>query len=171
MNVEAWLRGPLPGVPPLLMPTAHALVQSGEELDAAVSGLSPADLWSRPGGAASIGFHLRHIVGVLDRLFTYARGGRLNPTQFAALQQEGVAGTPPATAAELLTAVHTAVDSALASLQATDESTLLDARTVGRAQLPTNVLGLLVHAAEHAQRHTGQAVTTAKIIRGQRTGD
>jgi len=165
-RAEAWLRGPLDGVPPLLMPVAHALVQAREDLQEAASGLSSAELWSRPGGAASVGFHLNHIVGSLDRLFTYARGAPLTAEQLAAIKQEGVPGTPPARAAELLEAVHRAVDDALRVVRQTPETELLVARAVGRARLPTNVLGLLVHAAEHTQRHTGQVITTGKIIRG-----
>jgi len=162
---EAWLRGPLEGVPKLLMPAAHALVQAREDLRHAAAELSVAELWARPGGAASIGFHLQHIVGSLDRLYTYARGGSLSPEQLAAIKREGESATPPATAAELLEGVDRAVESALRALAATPEATLLDAREVGRARLPSNVLGLLFHAAEHTQRHTGQVIATARILR------
>lgn len=165
---EAWLRGPVAGIPPLLMPVAHALIQAREELETAAAGLSPVELWIRPGGAAAVGFHLRHIVGSLDRLLTYAQGNGLTPEQRAALESEGVAGTPPATAAELLAAVNGVVESALATLRGVREEALLDCRPVGRARLPSTLLGLLFHAAEHTQRHTGQVVTTAKIIRGVR---
>lgn len=162
---EAWLRGPLDEVPALLMPAAHALVQARDDLHDAVGGLSAEQLWSRPGGAASIGFHLQHIIGSLDRLFTYARGGRLSPEQTAAMRREGDPGTPPVAAARLLAGIDGAVQGALGALRATPEGTLLDSRAVGRVQLPSNVLGLLFHAAEHTQRHTGQVITTARILR------
>ncbi|MGH7507237.1 MAG: DinB family protein, partial [Longimicrobiales bacterium] len=149
MSVEAWLRGPLDEVPPHLMPVAHALVQAREDLRAAAGGLSPEQLWCRPGGAASVGFHLRHIAGSLDRLFTYAQGRQLDAEQFAALKQEGTPGTSPAPAAELLDGIERVVDGALETLRETDDEDLLVPRTVGRAQLPSNVLGLLFHAAEH----------------------
>ena len=51
-----------------LQPAAHAFLQSREDLSQAVAGLSTSQLWMRPGGAASIGFHLRHIAGAIDRL-------------------------------------------------------------------------------------------------------
>lgn len=162
---EAWLRGPLDEVPMLLMPAAHALVQARDDLYDAAGGLSAEQLWSRPGGAASIGFHLQHIIGSLDRLFTYAKGSRLSSEQIAAMLREADAGTPPVAAAQLLAGIDGAVQGALGALRATPEGTLLDRRAVGRAQLPSNVLGLLFHAAEHTQRHTGQVITTAKILR------
>jgi len=86
---EVWLRGPLPGVSPLLMPAAHCLMQCREEIEAAASRLTAEQLWTRPGGAASAGFHLRHIVGSLDRLLTYARGAQLDPRDRAGVVRPG----------------------------------------------------------------------------------
>lgn len=166
MNLEFWLRGPVDGVSPFLMPAAHALLQSQMDLREAAGGLSPAELWHRPGGAAAIGFHLRHIAGTLDRLFTYAHGRPLAPAQLAVLREEGNPGSPPATADELLETVDGAIEAALGGLRETPEADLLAPRAVGRRQLPSNVLGLLFHAAEHTQRHTGQVITTSKIVRG-----
>lgn len=163
---EAWLRGPVGGVPPLLMPAAHALIQVREDLHAAVAGLTPDQLWVKPGGAASIGFHLRHLSGSLHRLCAYAQGRKLTPEEVAAIRLEGEPGAPPATADELLAVVDAAVEEGLGALRSTDESAVLEPRAVGRAQLPSNVLGLLFHAAEHAQRHTGQVIATAKVVRG-----
>jgi uncharacterized damage-inducible protein DinB len=163
---EAWLRGPLPGVDPFLMPAAHALTQCREDVAGAVAGLSTAQLWQRPGGAASLAFHLRHIAGSLDRLLTYARGEVLSDAQRAAARREKEEQGDQ-DARSLLDEVGSAVDAALAQLRATPRETLLEARPVGRAGTPSNVLGLLVHAAEHAQRHAGQVITTAKVLRGQ----
>jgi uncharacterized damage-inducible protein DinB len=165
MPPEFWLRGPVDGVPSLLMPVAHALLQSNTDLRTAAGELSAAELWQNPGGAASVGFHLKHIVGSLDRLFTYAGGKALTSEQLAAISIEGDAGSPPASAEELLTAVDRAIDHALQGLRGVSEGQLLDGRVVGRARLPTNVLGLLFHAAEHTQRHTGQVIATSKILR------
>lgn len=166
---EPWLRGPVEGIPPLLMPAAHALVMAREDVAAALAALAPDPLWSRPGGAASAGFHAMHLAGSLDRLFTYARGEQLGDEQFAALRREQSPGEPPPSARELTHLVETAVEKALAQLRATDPATLLDPREVGRQRLPSNVLGLLFHAAEHTMRHVGQLVTTAKIVRGPRS--
>ena len=164
---EVWLRGPVAGIPPLLQPVAHSLLQSREELQATLDRLTPEQIWTRPAGAASVGFHARHAGGSLDRLFTYARGERLSPEQQAALRAEGEPDAEPRAGERLLAGFSDAVERALAQLRVTAEATLSDARAVGRAQLPTTVIGLLFHGAEHALRHVGQAVTTAKVVAGQ----
>lgn len=165
MAAPFWLRGPIDGVTPLLQPVAHALLQASEEVRTAITGLAVDQLQARPGGAASVGFHVRHSLGSLDRLFTYARGEALSESQLATLAEEKNqerADTP-----ELLGTMYAAgVDRALAQLRATPEQALLDKREVGRAKLPSNVIGLLVHAAEHTAGHAAQTVTTAKIVRG-----
>ena len=163
--LEVWLTGPVPDVPALLQPVAHSLLQSRDELHATLATLTPADVWVTPGGAASIGFHARHAAGSLDRLFTYARGEQLSAAQKAALAAEGQPDLRPQVVAGLVAGFDAAVESALAQLRATDESTLTQARGVGRSRLPSTVLGLLFHAAEHTQRHMGQLMTTAKIVR------
>ncbi|HEX9186298.1 MAG TPA: DinB family protein [Vicinamibacteria bacterium] len=163
---EAWLGGPIDGVTPYLMPVAHALVQVGRDVER-LAVFSSEELWARPGGAASIGFHLRHVAGVLDRLLTYARGEPLRDDQKAGLKAEGEPGRPPADAATLVREARAAVDRALAQVRATPHESLLEPRGVGRRQLPSTVLGLLYHAAEHVTRHTGQALTTARVVRGR----
>jgi hypothetical protein len=163
---EVWLRGPVAEVPPLLQPVAHALLQCREELEATVRGMTSDQLWTQPAGAASVGFHAQHAAGSLDRLFTYARGERLSPAQKAVLVTEAQPDLAPNVAARLIAGFDEAVERALAQLRNTAESTLLEPRGVGRAQLPSTVLGLLFHAAEHTQRHIGQIVTTAKIVQG-----
>lgn len=163
---EVWLRGPLPDFAPLLQPVAHSLLQSAEEVGRIVTPLSATHLWARPGGAPSVGFHVRHAAGSLDRLFTYARGEGLSEEQRSFLANEADPGSPPAEAATLALAFERQVERALAQLRATPELTLLEPRGVGRLQLPSTVIGLLVHAAEHTQRHVGQIVTTAKIVQG-----
>lgn len=162
---EVWLRGPIPGIPSLLQPVAHSLLQCREELSANLLDLTPEHIWARPGGAASIGFHARHAAGSLDRLFTYARGEALSPAQHAFLQDEGTPDTTDDIGARLFNAFDAAVNRALAQLRATSDETLLEGRAVGRAHLPSTVIGLLFHAAEHTQRHLGQLVTTAKVVR------
>ena len=159
---EVWLRGPLPDVIPELQPVAHSLLQVREEISTAVS-LSPQQLWARPGGAASIGFHLTHLAGSLDRLLTYARGDALNAAQRAALAAEAREDTS-LSAAALVQAALDAIDRALEQVRGTPLCTLDESREVGRARMPSTVLGLLFHAAEHAQRHSAQIITTRKII-------
>lgn len=167
---EPWLRGPVDGVPPLLQPVAHALMQAVEDIRRVVTPLSADALWARPGGAASVGFHVRHAANALDRLFTYARGESLSKEQLAALRAETTPdeqGT--ATARELVMTLEAHVERAIAQLRATPEDRLTDPREVGRAKLPSTVLGLLFHGAEHTQRHAGQTIATAKIASAARS--
>jgi DinB superfamily len=161
-NPEVWLRGPLPDVIPELQPVAHSLLQVREEI-AEAAAVSAAQLWARPGGAASIGFHLMHLAGSLDRLLTYARGRTLTAAQREVLAAEDHEDTSR-TAAELVTAALDALDRALVQVQMTALCTLDEAREVGRTRLPSTVLGLLVHAAEHAQRHSAQIITMRKVL-------
>jgi uncharacterized damage-inducible protein DinB len=166
MMPEPWLRGPLSGIPQLLQPPAHAFVMALEDVEAAVVGLSAEELWRRPGDAASVGFHLVHLSGSTERLLTYARGERLSDAQMAALNAERELRDPYPPLDVLLARWREVVQNALRQIADTPESTLAEPRAVGRARLPSTVLGLIFHSAEHAQRHVGQIVTTAKIIRG-----
>jgi hypothetical protein len=145
---EVWLRGAVPGFDPLLMPVVHALLQVREDVTAFVHRVDESHLWERPGGAASIGFHLRHTGGAVDRLFTYARGEALNEDQLHRMRVEGEPGTPPATLADVVSEVESVIDRALEQLRRTDTGALLVMRGVGRRQLPSTTLGLLFHAAE-----------------------
>lgn len=163
---EPWLRGPIPGISSFLQPAGHAFVMAQEDVERAVAGLSLNGLWARPGGAASIGFHVAHLSGSTDRLLTYARGEGLMDTQLRVLAAEKTLDETRPPLGELLARWKATVESALRQLAATPESVLLEPRFVGRARLPSTLLGLLFHAAEHASRHTGQVVTMAKIVRG-----
>jgi hypothetical protein len=164
-QTEAWQRGPVDGFEPLLMPVVHSLIQAREDLERLAATVPPEHIWRRPGGAASIGFHVRHTGGALDRLFTYARGETLSEAQRAAISTEGEAGDPPASMATLVGEVNRVIDAAFDQLRTTPRASLLDERKVGRAGLPATVLGLLFHAAEHSTRHVGQAITTAIVQR------
>lgn len=160
---EVWLRGPVEGIGPLLQPAAHALLQTVEDVERVLAELTTDQIWTTPGGAASIGFHVVHLAGSIDRLCTYARGESLSDAQRGRLQNEKA--PVRADSASLLADLRNVVELALAQLRATPAATLEETRTVGRAALPTTVLGLLFHAGEHAQRHAGQIVTTARILR------
>jgi hypothetical protein len=126
--------------------------------------LRPEDLWVSPGNAATAGFHLKHLAGATDRLFTYARGEALADAQRAALAAESVSGPAAVTTALLLAELRRVVDGALAQLGATPIEYLTTQRLIGRAQRPSTVLGCLLHAAEHAARHAGQFVTTVRVL-------
>ncbi|MEZ4701783.1 MAG: DinB family protein [Rhodothermales bacterium] len=162
---EPWLRGPLPGIPPLLQPAAHALVMSVEDTARAVDGLTETHLWMRPGGVGSVGYHLAHLSGSTDRLLTYARGEALTDEQFRYLKAEADLETTRPRLDDLLAGWRQTVDAAFRQMAETPATILTDTRRVGRAGLPSTVIGLLFHAAEHASRHTGQLVTTARIVR------
>ena len=159
---EAWLRGPVEGIAPVLQPVAHALIAAREEVEALAPAAAADVLWAQR-GAATAAFHILHMAGALDRLFTYARGEALNDTQKSALRFESQPH-PELDGAALARFVSDAVDAALAQLRATDAARVFDERKVGRAGLPSSVLGLLFHAAEHTTRHAGQFVTTLKLL-------
>jgi hypothetical protein len=163
-NTEWWQRGPVEGVPAVLQPVAHILLQVRDSVGEMVSPLTEAEWNRRPAGVASAAFHVRHITGVIDRLFTYARGQALSPDQLATIKIEG----GPIAAADVrrtLDELSKQIDAALAELKTIDVATLGDVRGVGRAQLPSTVIGCLVHGAEHAMRHVGQLSVTTRIVR------
>ena len=163
---EVWLRGPITGIPPLLMPVAHALLQAREDVVRAADGLSDDALWTRPGGAASAGFHMFHMAQSLDRLMSYARGETLTDSQRMALALEK-SGEIDAGADDLIELVTTSVERALRQLRCTSEGALTTERRIGRALVPSTVLGVLFHAAEHTTRHAGQLITTVKVVTGR----
>ncbi|MBO0860850.1 MAG: DinB family protein [Chloracidobacterium sp.] len=165
-HIEPWLCGPLPGISQLTMPAAHALAQSREDIEWHAEELSVEHVWTEPGGGPSVGFHLRHIAGSIDRLLTYAAGSNLSYDQLSFLAEEGVAGTPPTEVTRLIAAAQSKIDEALSVIRSTPDEILFEARAVGRAKLPTSVFGLLFHIGEHTQRHTGQLIATARIVRG-----
>src|SRR6476660_1461521 len=163
-NTEWWQRGPIDGVPDVLQPVAHILLQVRESVGEMVVGLTEEQWNQRPADVASAAFHVRHIAGVIDRLFTYARGHALSAEQLAAIPLEGrellIADVSAA-----LRALSERVDAAVAELRTIDVTTLGHFRGVGRAQLPSTVIGCLVHGAEHSMRHVGQLSVTTRIVR------
>jgi uncharacterized damage-inducible protein DinB len=163
-NTEWWQRGPIDGVPDVLQPVAHILLQVRESVDELVANLTDAEWNARPAGVASAAFHVRHIAGVIDRLFTYARGSSLSAEQFASLKQESEP-LDAARVSDALAAVHARVDAAVSELKTIDVATLGDFRAIGRARLPSTVIGCLVHGAEHAMRHVGQLSVTVRVVR------
>ena len=162
---EVWLRGPVPGISSLLQPVAHALLQAQEEVHKIMFGFPDFLLWERPADVASVGFHLQHLSGVLDRLFTYGRGESLTPAQLERLRSEEQSPGPSCSVVTLVENFDVQMEKALQQLMDTAEPTLLLPIGVGRKKLPSTVFGVLFHAAEHTQRHTGQLLVTARILR------
>lgn len=162
---EPWLRGPLPGLVPQVSNLFYTFVQAREELDAALDGLTAEEIWSRPMGLAPVGFHVRHMGGATERLGAYLGGRQLTEQQLADMRAES---TPGAGAAELMAELRGRQEALEVEVRGIDPARLDEVREVGRAKLPTTVIGLIVHIAEHSQRHLGQAITTAKLVRALR---
>lgn len=162
-TLEVWMRGPIAGLAPLLQPVAHAILQAREEVNLMMINFPDELIWEKPSGVASVAFHLQHLSGVLDRLFTYANNQLLNEDQLELLALESDS-TQYLTVKGLLTRFNNQVNKALTQLKNIDEKTLLEPRGIGRKQIPTNLIGLLFHAAEHTQRHTGQLYVTVRIL-------
>jgi len=160
---EVWLRGPVPDIPDHLQPVAHALLQVSEDLRQHTENFPDNLLWSHPAGRASTGFHLQHITGVLDRMLTYAKERPLSEAQFEYLKAEGLPNAK-LTTEQLVDAFGEKVEEMLTYLKTLPASALTEKRTVGRRELPSTVIGLLFHAAEHAQRHFGQLLVTVSVI-------
>jgi uncharacterized damage-inducible protein DinB len=162
---EPWLRGSLAGVPMLTRAVLHALELAGEDVQRWCASLTDEELNARPGGIAPVAFHLRHIVRSADRLLTYADARSLAPGQIAAMKSELDAG---AIARELFAEFRAGLEKAAARVCAFDPAQFDEPRKVGKQQLPTTVGSLLIHVADHTQRHVGQAITTAKIVAAAR---
>ena len=154
MTHEPWLRGPIPDVDPLIAPVLYAFIQAREDLAHFTAGLTTERLW-----ATKIGFHIRHISRSTDRLMTYLQGRQLAARQFGE-------GEPGASREELLAEMDEVFQHAESVVRAIDPSILREPREVGRQRLPTTVIGLLTHIAEHTQRHVGQAIILANGARG-----
>ncbi len=162
-KLEVWLSGPLNNIPQMLQPVAHALLQAREEISSLLVDFPEALLWAKPAGLASPGFHLQHIAGVINRLFTYAQNRQLNQQQLNELALEGKINKD-ITILMLVAIFNRQVDTALVQLSTEKEFTLTELRLVGRAQLSSTVIGLYVHAAEHTMRHLGQLLVTIKVL-------
>jgi uncharacterized damage-inducible protein DinB len=159
---EPWLRGPIPGVHPLIAPILYAFQQAREDLALHAAGLATEKVWATPHGFGSLGFHIRHIAGSTDRLMTYLEGKRLSEIQMTALHREN---DPGASLEQLLDEMESSFQNAESIVRALNPANLSDPRNVGRKHLPTTVIGLLTHIAEHTQRHVGQAIAAAKLAR------
>jgi uncharacterized damage-inducible protein DinB len=163
--VESWLRGTLGDVHPVKRAVLHALEQAREDLLAWTADLSDAELWAAPHGLAAVGFQLRHIAGSIDRLLTYAEEADLSAEQMLEMRGEM---TPGATWKELRTLVMERLLAADARVREVAPDRLEEPRWVGRKRMPTTLAGLLIHTAEHTQRHMGQLIVTVRVLRALR---
>jgi uncharacterized damage-inducible protein DinB len=161
VSPEPWLRGTLTEVPAVPRAVLHALELASEDLHRWCGGLSDSELNAKPAGVAPVAFHLRHIARSLDRLLTYAEGAALSESQIAAMKTEL---DPRATGEEVFSELDAALSRSAARVRALASGDFAAPRSVGKKQLPTTLGGLLVHVADHTQRHAGQAITTAKLV-------
>jgi hypothetical protein len=164
-TLEVWMRGPIAGLSPMLQPVAHAILQVREEVNILMIDFPEELLWKTPAGVASVAFQLQHLSGVLDRLFTYANDRMLDEDQLELLELEKVSPQYNLTVKKLLTRFNNQVNKALTQLKNMDEKTLLEPRGIGRKKIPTNVIGLYFHAAEHTTRHFGSLMVTVRILK------
>ncbi len=162
MLPEPWLRGPIPTVHPCIAPLLYCFQQAREDLAKYTEGLTENQIWATPHGFGSVGFHIRHIAGSTDRLITYLQSNPLSPEQLAEIQAEK---QPGGTREQLLARLEAAFQRAESVARGLDPAVLAEPRAVGRSRLPTTVIGLLVHIAEHTQRHVGQAISAAKLAK------
>jgi uncharacterized damage-inducible protein DinB len=158
---EPWLRGTLTDVPAVPRAVLHALELAKEDLWKWCGALTDQQLNQRPGGIAPVAFHLRHIARSLDRLLTYAEDAALDEAQLALLKSEL---EPGATHDQLFAELGAALNRSRQRVRALASADLAAPRSVGKRQLPTTLGGLLVHVADHTQRHVGQAITTAQLL-------
>jgi uncharacterized damage-inducible protein DinB len=163
-NVEPWLRGTLTEVEPVRRALLHSLEMAYEDAELWCEGLDEEEMFARPAELPSVAFQLRHIVRSLDRLLSYAEGQQLSDVQIAALESEMDTGSR----ADVWQEFRAGLESAEARVRAIQPQSFHEIRGVGRKMLPTTVVGLLIHCAEHTQRHVGQMVTTVKVVQAGR---
>lgn len=164
-RIEVWQRGPIENVPALLQPVAHALQEVGEEVHNIMEDFPENLLWHKPIGVASPAFHLQHINGVIDRLFTYARKDLLSKEQMHSLSLEGEEENKSSSMKQMISNLDQRISMAVEELKTIHVETLTEARGVGRKQIPTTLIGLYFHAAEHSMRHVGQLLVTVKLLK------
>ncbi len=163
--LEPWLRGTHTEAPAVARAVLHALELALDDITKWTAGLTDDEAHAAPLGLPPVAFHLKHIARSVDRILTYAEGGQLSGEQMAALKAEQGGAE---TLAELLGEVEASfanADGRIRTLATADPQT---PRGVGRKQLPITLGGALVHVADHTQRHVGQVVTTAKVLKAQR---
>jgi uncharacterized damage-inducible protein DinB len=166
--IEPWLRGTYADVPAAGRAVLHALELALDDLTKWTAGLSDAEVHAQPLGLTPIAFHLRHIARSTDRILSYAEGEQLSAEQLALLKSEQGSESKQESLAELIAEVEVAFTDAAERIRVLATANLDTPRFVGRKQLPTSIGGAMIHVADHTQRHVGQVVTTAKVIKGLR---
>jgi len=161
--MEPWMSGTLPDLPPVIAALLYSFQQAREDLEKYTSGLTDGQLWRRDGDIGSVGFHIRHIAGSVDRLVTYASGQSLSAARMQVLREEDSDLGP--TREELLKLLDDKLTQAEKNIRSLDPATFADIREIGRKRMAVPLGVLLVHISEHTQRHVGAAIVTAKLAK------
>lgn len=158
---EPWLRGTHTDVPAQTRAVLHSIELAQEDIERWCEPLSEEEWSVKPYGLPSIAFQVRHIAGSLDRLLSYAEDKALTAEQLEWLARERDMEADPR---RLMAEFRQGLSTATIRVRAIDTTRWPEPRTVGRRKLPSTVAGLLIHCADHTQRHVGQAVNTAKLL-------
>jgi uncharacterized damage-inducible protein DinB len=164
--IEPWLRGTHADAPAVGRAVLHALDLALDDIAKWTGGLTDAEVHAQPPGLPSVAFHLRHIARSTDRILTYAEGNQLTSEQLAALKAEQ---SGEEALAALIAEVEVSFSNAADRIRVLATANFDTFRGVGRKQVPTTIGGALIHVADHTQRHTGQVVTTAKVLKALRS--
>jgi len=162
---EPWLRGVLQDVDPAIGHLIRSAEQIREDIRRALADLDPPEVWARPLGMTSVGFHAKHLAGSTTRLCAYLAGQELTPDELAAIALEGTGNETPR---ELIRQVGYSLDIYESQVRALKPEAFATLRYVGRERLPVTAIGLAIHIAEHGQRHLGQAIAAAKLVKAHR---
>jgi hypothetical protein len=162
MSIEPWMRGPIEGVHTLVQPLLFSFQHAREDLSKWTDGLTTGQVWATPFGLAPVGFHVRHAGGSVERLMVYLQGGQLSAAQMTDLKSELMPGD---SLDELLAQLDARFRAAGQIARGIEPGSWTEPRYVGRKKLPSTVGGLMTHIAEHTQRHVGEAIVTAKVVR------
>jgi hypothetical protein len=159
---EPWMRGIVPGIDPVIGHLLRASEHIREDIESAISSLTGEQLWAKPHGMTSAGFHVKHLAGSTERLCAYLAGDQLSTEQIAALKAEAEGGE---SADELILNVNRALAHYEEMVRSLAPGRFGEIREIGRKRLRTTAISLAIHIAEHGQRHVGQAITAAKLAR------
>jgi hypothetical protein len=159
---EAWMRGIVADVDPVIGHLIRATEQILEDTAAAIADLTPAQIWAKPHGMTSVGFHVKHLAGSTERLSAYLAGGQLTPEQLAAIDTEGAGAE---TAAELLAFVDLTLERYRELVRSLSPKDFGAIREIGRKRYQTTTISVAIHTVEHAQRHVGGMIAAAKLVR------
>ena len=160
-DVEPWMSGRLSGLHPVMAALLYSFQHARADLETWTKDLSTTDLSRSVLGLAPLSFHIRHIAGSVDRLLTYARGEQLSAEQLSALRDESGSGM---SREALMRTLDDVLDRAGVTVRGLDPRSLADLREIGRKRIPVPLGTLLVHIAEHTQRHVGEAIITAQAV-------